>query len=112
MWDEQNRCRFQELRQGQEGNTLTETEKVELGKLFQELEAAEAAYLTPATERTRQEHLELEAQNRTLENLVKRKEALVQRLGDFLAKAKAERGAIESELAEVLAGSQSSVSKD
>jgi hypothetical protein len=106
MWDEQKSGRFQELRQRQ--GALTEAEQAELALLFQELESGEAAYLTPAAERLRQEREALEARNRTLEALASRKEALVRRLRDFLAEAQAERRAIETELAAVLAGSRGS----
>src|SRR5207253_7093018 len=83
-------------------------EQTELALLIQELEAAEAGYLTPATERLRRERGVLEGQNRTLEGLALRKESLVRRLRDFLAEAGDERRAIESELAAVLAGTENS----
>ncbi len=106
MCSEQHRQRFQELR-AREG-TLTEPEKAELAQLVQELKNAEAAYLTPATERLRRERERIETQNRTLELLARGREALVQRLGTFLEEARAERQAIDCELAAVLAGSQGS----
>ena len=62
MWDEQKRQRFQQLRERE--NALTEAERGELGGLVKELEAAEAAYLAPATERLRQEGQTLEKRNR------------------------------------------------
>lgn len=104
MWKQQKRERFQQLRQ-REG-MLTEQEQTELALLVQELEAAEAAYLAPATERIGQERACIETQNRNLEALTRRKEALTQRLREFLADAQAERRAIDRELAAVLAGSQ------
>ena len=103
MSEEQKRSRFQELRGRQQQSTLTEAEQAELAILVQELEAAEASYLTPATQRLRQEREALETQNRTLEALALRREALVRRLRDFLAEAQAERRAIDRELAAVLA---------
>jgi len=51
-----------------------------LALLIKELETAEAAYLSPATQLLRQEREMLEEQNRTLEALVRRKEALVKHL--------------------------------
>lgn len=80
MWEEQKRIRFQQLRQRQGMSALAEAEQAELAFLTQELEAAEAACLTPATERLRQEREILETQNRNLEILALRKEALVQRI--------------------------------
>lgn len=82
MWEPQKRERFQQLRQRQ--GVLTEAEQAELTFLEQELEAAEAFYLSSSTEWLRQERQTLENQNRTLEVLARRKEALVFRLRDFL----------------------------
>jgi hypothetical protein len=90
MGQEEKHSRFQELRQRQREQTLTETEQAELQLFTQALEAAEAVYLTPATERLRQERKTVEAQNRTLEALAGRQEALVVRLHPFAAEARAE----------------------
>ena len=108
MWDEQKRSRFHQLRQRQRDGGLPDVEQAELALLVQELEAAEAGYLTPATERLRQERETLEAQNSALEILGRRKEALALRLRDFLAEAQAERASIESEFVAVLAGGRGS----
>ena len=106
MWEEQKRTRFEQLRQRQGNSALTEAEQAELAHLTQELEAAEAGYLTPAVDQVRQERETLETQNRILEALTHRKEALVRRLGDFLAEIRTERQAIDGELAAVLGGSR------
>lgn len=107
MWDEHKRSRFRQLSQQEHGGgRLNEAEQVELARLTQEIEAGEANYLAPATERLRRERESLEAQNRTLQVLARRKQALLLRLRDFLAEAQAERRAIETELAAVLAGGQ------
>lgn len=103
MWEEHKSSRFQQLRQRQSQNVLTEAEQAELALLSQ-IEAAEATDLTPATQRLRQDRESLETQNRTLEALAVRKESLALRLRDFLAEAQGERRAIEYELAAVLAG--------
>jgi hypothetical protein len=108
MWDEQKRSRFHQLRQRLRDGGLREAEQAELALLVQELEADEAGYLTPSTERLRQERETLEAQNRALEVLARRKAALALRLRDFLAEALTERQAIESELDAVLAGGRGS----
>lgn len=107
MWDEQQRERFRQLRDRQEDGVLTEAEGTELARLEQELEAAEATYLAPATQRLRRERETVETQNGALETLARRKEALVKRLHVFLAEAQAERRQIDDELAAVLTGSQS-----
>jgi hypothetical protein len=104
MWEQQQRERFQQLRQRE--SVLTEAERAELAALVQELETAEAAYLAPATERLRHDRETIDAQNRSLEILTRRKEALAQRLRDFLTETQAEQRAIESELAAVLASGQ------
>jgi hypothetical protein len=106
MWDGQKRERLEQLRQRQQQNTLTEAEQTDLVLLVQELEAAEAAYLTPATQRLREDRENMEKQNRALEDLTLRKEALLNRLREFLTAAQAERRVIDSELATVLAGSR------
>ncbi|MBI1831013.1 MAG: hypothetical protein HYR84_06135 [Planctomycetes bacterium] len=106
MWDNSKRQRFQQLRQ-REGS-LTDSETGELAALAQELEAAESAYLSGATERTRHERETTEKQNRALEKLAKRKKALVDRLANTLADARIERSAIEDELASVLADGRDS----
>jgi hypothetical protein len=106
MWEEHKRLRFQQLRQGKRDGVLAETEQAELALLEQELEEEADPYLIPATEVLRKERVALEAQNRTLESLTVRKEALVRRLREFLAESQAERNAIECQLAEVGAGSR------
>jgi hypothetical protein len=108
MWEEKERQRFQLLRQRELEGELTEPDQAELASLTQQLQAAEATYLAPATQRLQQEREALDAQNRSLELLARRKGALVQRLRDFLTEARAERQAIEGELAAVLAGSRNS----
>ncbi len=105
MWEEQKRQRFRQLRERQLAGVLGESEQAELTLLIEELQAAEARYLTPATQRLRDERKIIEAQNHALDGLMRRKERLAQRLEDFLAEAQAERRAIEGELAAVLIGS-------
>jgi hypothetical protein len=105
MWNDEKRRRFQTLRQRE--HELTAHEQAELLALVQELEAVEAVYLTPATERLRKQRDAIEDQNRALQALVSRKEALLQRLRVVLNETQAERQAIERELATVLAGHDS-----
>ena len=56
-------------------------------------------YLIPATERIQQDRERVERQNHRLEELVGRRQAFVERLRGFLADARREREAIDSELA-------------
>jgi hypothetical protein len=75
-----------------------------LENLIREIEDVEASYLAPATQKLREERLAVDAQNRSFEQLLLRKAALVSRLRDFLADVHAERRAIEVDLAAVQAG--------
>lgn len=102
MWDEAKRGRFRELSQSKLEGVLPPAEREELLRLVAELEADEAAYLRPANERLRQEGAQLQAQNRALRGLVRRKEALADRLRRVLAETQAEREAIEGEARRVL----------
>lgn len=81
---------------------MTEAEQDELRLLIEEIESAEAKYLRPATERLRREREGVEAQNRALQALLHRKEALVARLRTVLAESQAERQAIDEEMARIL----------
>lgn len=60
MWDEQTRRRFELLRQRESAGAIADTERNELESLVEELQSAEATYLTPATERLREERQELD----------------------------------------------------
>ena len=102
MWGEQQQQRFEWLRDRERSGMLTQTEHAELEQMIQEVEAAEAAYLSAAVERTRSERLRMEAQNRDLKQLVRRQERFARRLERFLAASQAERQALEAELARIL----------
>jgi len=86
MWDEQKRQRLERLREREDAATLTGVERSELALLVRELESAEVAYLGPATERMREERQRLDAQNRALEALVQRREALAGHLRELTSK--------------------------
>lgn len=111
MFDAEKRSRFRTLQQRHEAGLATDDEQVELAKLVKEIESGEAAYLIPATERIRQDREQVERQNRKLEELVRRRQAFVKRLRGFLADARREREAIDSELAAVLAEDSSDNSR-
>jgi hypothetical protein len=106
MWDQETRNRFRSLRQrGQEG-LLTGEERGELDRLTAEIEAREQALLGPATERLQREAGSVEEQNHALEALAKRREKLSARLEQVLREARAEREAINQELARIFARSR------
>lgn len=107
MWDEQKRSRFEQLR-SRKSESLNASENAELAVLTHALEAAEASYLEPATQKLRQERETIDAQNKSLHELARRKESLVRGLRAFLAEAEAERRAIDCDLAAVLAETRSS----
>ncbi len=77
MWDSVKRARFETLRQRDEEEVLTEAEQSELARMVAEIEEAEAAYLAPAAERLRAERAQIAAKNAALQELIRRKEALV-----------------------------------
>jgi hypothetical protein len=79
MWDEKKWGRFQNLRQQELEGTLSKAEQAELSLLTQEIETEEAAYLRPATERLRREREVIEAQNRALQALVRRRRSVAGR---------------------------------
>jgi hypothetical protein len=102
MWDQQQRERYSDLRRREASGALTEAERQELQFLMREIEDAEAAYLHGATEQLCSERENVDAQNRTLQALMHRKEALFLRLRTTLAEAEAEREAINADLARIL----------
>ncbi len=102
MTDKQ-RNHFQQLREREAaGLPLTEADTAELVAFIQEIEQQEAAYLAPATQRIHAERLTLAEQNRTLETLAQRKEALAERLQQVLQESRAERQEINKEAARIL----------
>jgi hypothetical protein len=104
MLDPEKRERFRELREREQAGALADTDQAELHRLIEEIENAEAIYLNPATEKLRQEREAMDAQNQALQDLIQRKEALVERLQTFLAQVEAERKAINDEVARILSG--------
>jgi hypothetical protein len=100
MWDDAKRQRFNDLRDSPEPRSPEQ--QAELDRLIQELDAAEASYLTPATQRMREERQRLENRNRALEALVGRRKELADRLEKALVEARSENRAIEEELASLL----------
>ncbi|MCI0683381.1 MAG: hypothetical protein L0Y71_14855 [Gemmataceae bacterium] len=106
MWNDQKRQRFEEMRQP--SRQLDAVEQAELASLLQELETAESAYLQPATERLRLRNELTETQNRELERLIQRKEALALRVNQVLTEARIERQAIDNDVATVLAAREGS----
>ena len=104
MWDEQTRRRFELLRQRESAGVIADTERSELESFLEELQSAEAIYLTPATEGLREKRRELDTQNRALEALARRRETLARHLHGVLAEAQAERQTIQGELVALLVG--------
>ena len=105
MWNATERARFESLRQREDEGTLPEAEQTELARMIEEIEGAEAAYLKPATEHLRAQRAALAADSAAVQDLLRREEALAQRLTQTLAEAKAERRAIEEELGRIVSQS-------
>src|SRR3712207_1895171 len=108
-WDEQRLERTRTLR-SREPSALTEAERRELDRLFEEMGAAGNASLAPATQRLRSEREAVEAQNEALKALVLRRENLAMRLEQVLTETRAERQAIEQEMNRILSASGTSSS--
>lgn len=83
MWDEARRQRFGELR-NRETHSLTRQEQQELQEMLQELEAQEAVYLRPATQRIAEENRRIQEQNIALKGVLEREERLKRHLTDAL----------------------------
>lgn len=97
---QETESRLQELIRLRQERGLTDAENAELVRLVQE---AETRYLTGATAQLQHRREALDAQNRALDALAKRKESLATRLRDFLTATQAERRQIDREVAAVLA---------
>lgn len=102
MLTELQRQRFRVLQEKEEEDSLSPSEQAELQVLVQCIEEAEAAYLSPATERIRQERLLLQEQNRALQALIWRKERLARRLERVLALSAQERAKIDTQMTAIL----------
>jgi hypothetical protein len=101
MWDEDKQARFNALRAAERKGTLTPDESAELAALTQELDAVEAAYLTPATERARQERETLEAQNRQLEELLREQQDYLAEVREVVAELEAREQSWRKRFAEI-----------
>ena len=102
MWDEITRQRFSSLRIRERQGVLTAEEQTELDGLYRDIEATEAAYLGPATERRRQETEKLRAINEALRDVIQRKEVHLARMKVALAQFRAEHKALDAELEQLL----------
>ena len=67
------------------------------------MDQQEVEQLAPATARLREERERVEAQNRELAALIRRKEALLERLRSLLAEMETERRGIQDEQTRILA---------
>ena len=85
MWNDDKQARFNALRESERKGPPTDAEGAELAALTRELDASEAACLTPATEQVRRERQALEAQNRRLEELLHERKAYLARVRGLVA---------------------------
>jgi hypothetical protein len=95
-------AQIRELRAKEQAGTLAEEEAALLSALLEEADAAEVEVLRAETDSLRGEREAIEEQNRSLENLVHRKEAFVARLKTVVEEARAERQAIDAEVARLM----------
>jgi hypothetical protein len=93
MWDEVKQARFNTLRAAERQGVLTEVEGIELRALTQEMDALEATYLHPATERMRQEREALGEQKSKLEELLREQQDYLAEIRTLVAdlEARAQR---------------------
>lgn len=102
MLNDMEKRRLAVLRALEETGALSQPEHAELALMLERLDEAAAAQLAPATARLRHERESIEAQNQSLQVLVRRKEALAARLQTLLNEARVERQAISDEQARIL----------
>src|SRR5579862_3603540 len=102
MLTDAQRERFHALQRREEEGALSPTEQAELHAFMQKIEEEEAVYLHPATERIRQERLQIQEQNKALQYLVRRKERLARRLERILALSVSERDKINAQITAIL----------
>ncbi len=92
MWDEARQSRFQDLRELEEQDSLSEVERAELTALLQERCRAEEAAVRDAARRAQETNVRLDAQveqvqaqNRELERLIQEQEAYLAEVHALLA---------------------------
>ena len=87
VWNEDKQKRFDELRIGEAGGTLSDAERAELEVLFAELDALEAETMRPALERQQQRQAKLQKEKEQLEASVDQLEEIVSEQEQLLADA-------------------------
>lgn len=109
MWTDEQRQRYNDLREREHAGTLTDAERVELTTLMQQLNDREAAYLAPANERKAQEVAamkvaveQLEAQNRRLREYLHERQAFLARVKSLIADIHAEDRLVRERFSDVL----------
>ena len=101
MWNQDKQQRLDALRVSDEQGTLTDNERSELSALFAELDADEAAALTPALERMQEreaalhaEHELVKAEATALQLIAREQEKLLTEAGIYLSGLRARRVAL------------------
>ena len=80
MWNHEKQARFDVLREREQGDTLTTSERDELQALYQELYALEVNLLSPAAQRDERRITALEERNRQFATFLLEREAFLQRV--------------------------------
>ena len=103
MWNHEKQARFDYLREHEQTDTLTTSEREELNSLYQELYALEAATHAPASQRAEQKIVALEERNRQLAAFLEEREAFLQRVKKVVEELKFEERRIREQYAGILA---------
>jgi hypothetical protein len=109
MWTDEQRQRYNLLREREDAGRLTDEEHVELAALMQALSDREAASLAATNERKAQEIAataaaveRLEAQNRQLQEYLRERQAFLARVKSLVADIQAEDRRMRERFADVL----------
>ena len=99
------RARFNDLRdRNDSGETLSPSEPAEIAHFARRLEAAEAAYLAPATERLQQENIASAGRIEAAERLAVLEERFATRLEQTVSELRREREFLRGERQRIWAG--------
>ncbi|MFQ6042253.1 MAG: hypothetical protein ACE5PV_15465 [Candidatus Poribacteria bacterium] len=103
MWNHEKQARFDHLREREQMDMLTASEREELNSLYQELYALEAATHAPASQRAERKIASLEERNRQLAVFLEEREAFLQRVKKAVEELKFEDRRLRQQYSSLLA---------
>ena len=103
MWNHEKQARFDYLREREQADTLTTSEREELNSLYQELYALEAATHAPASQRSEKKIVAQEERNRQLAAFLEEREAFLQRVKKAVEELKFEDRRLRQQYSGLLA---------